>query len=341
MALLVQLDVRFPDDLGVGVEVDTDIYVEVWEDGGSSPNATRTLGTDHYANVVKATDSGGVYYYTFVDVVNYVHGTITARWFAKSGGITITPYPTVLTAEYPQSNELSGASLKEYVLNMLGYPSVTVELTSSNFTTAINETLSVYNRWCARELPGAVSLVSGQYAYPLPGVSSRGVTDVTFVRKDQLALTAFPFFGREFPIWPQIQFDEFVLAQSHWETVRRMASVDPDWEWQVQNSTLYITLGGPSGSQDPSLYDVHYRYRQDVSLTQVPLSHHSWFRRYCLAVCKEILGRARGKWSGTVPSPGGNLTLDAASLLEEARAERASLDEEIRRFAPVVPMVWG
>ena len=339
MALMVQLDVRFPDDTNVGVTVDSDLFVEIWEDGGGTPTATRTLGTDHYTSIVQATDSGGVYYYTFVDVANYIQGTITAKWFAKSGGITVLPYPTVLTAEYPSDVGLDGPKIKEYVLNMLGYPSVVVELTSSQFTTIINETLAVYNRWCARELSGTVEMVGGQYAYPLPGVTSRGVTDVVFVRKDQLALTAFPFFGREFPIWPQIQFDEFVLAQSHWETVRRMASVDPDWDWQVNNGTLYITLGGPSGSQDPSLYNVCYRYRQDVSLTQVPISHHSWFRRYCLAVAKEILGRARGKWSGTVPSPGGNLTLDSAALLDESKAERAALDEDIRAFAPVNPIL--
>jgi len=342
MALPVLLDIRFVnDDTGLGDVVDQDLSVQIFQAGAVTVTETRALGTDSSVSIVQGSDAQGTFYYTYIDASNYVQGRITAKWYANQLGIQVDPFPTVLTAEYPIASGVNSDSIRQYVFNMLGFPSVAVELTSGQLATCMNEALTVYNRWCARELSDTVVLSAGIFAYPLPGVGSRGVADVQFVRKQQLNLTSFPFFGREFPIWPQIQFDEFVLSQSHWETVRRQASVEPEWTWRVENGTLYISLGGPSGSQDPSLYDVSYRYYADVAIDQIPVSHHAWFRQYALAVAKEILGRTRGKWSGTVPSPGGTLTLDAAQLLDESRQDRQRLEDDLRSLAPAVPPVWG
>ena len=95
------------------------------------------------------------------------------------------------------------------------------------------------------------------------------------------------------------------------------------------------------GSQDASLYTVCYKYYQDISINQIPVSHQSWFRQYSLAVAKEILGRIRGKWSGTVPSPGGTLTLDSSQLLQEAQAEKEKLEADIRGMSPSQPPMMG
>ncbi len=49
-----------------------------------------------------------------------------------------------------------------------------------------------------------------------------------------------------------------------------------------------------------------------------------WVRQYMLALCKEILGRVRGKFK-TVPIPGNDLTLDGDSLIQEGREEQKEL----------------
>ncbi len=49
-----------------------------------------------------------------------------------------------------------------------------------------------------------------------------------------------------------------------------------------------------------------------------------WVRQYCLALCKEILGRVRGKFK-TVPIPGNDLTLDGENLVTEGRDEQDKL----------------
>jgi hypothetical protein len=54
-----------------------------------------------------------------------------------------------------------------------------------------------------------------------------------------------------------------------------------------------------------------------------------WIRRFALAICKEMLGQIRGKFS-TVPIPGENVTLNADALLSQAKEEMAALREEMK-----------
>ena len=54
-----------------------------------------------------------------------------------------------------------------------------------------------------------------------------------------------------------------------------------------------------------------------------------WIRRFCLSLCKEILGQIRSKF-GSVPVPGDNITLNGTALITEAKAEQDKLREELK-----------
>ena len=54
-----------------------------------------------------------------------------------------------------------------------------------------------------------------------------------------------------------------------------------------------------------------------------------WIYRYAAALAKEMLAYVRGKYQ-TVPVPGSEATLNQADLLTDARAEKASLLEQLR-----------
>ncbi len=56
-----------------------------------------------------------------------------------------------------------------------------------------------------------------------------------------------------------------------------------------------------------------------------------WIFEYTLALCKEMLGYVRGKYS-TVPIPDQNMTLNQADLLTAATAEKQALIERIRAY---------
>ena len=56
-----------------------------------------------------------------------------------------------------------------------------------------------------------------------------------------------------------------------------------------------------------------------------------WIFEYTLAICKEILGYVRGKYS-TVPIPNAEMTLNQAELLGAATAEKTALLERLRTY---------
>jgi hypothetical protein len=56
-----------------------------------------------------------------------------------------------------------------------------------------------------------------------------------------------------------------------------------------------------------------------------------WIRKYALAVCKEMLGQIRGKFT-TLPIPGESVTLNYAELLTQAKEEQTQLKDKLREI---------
>ena len=53
-----------------------------------------------------------------------------------------------------------------------------------------------------------------------------------------------------------------------------------------------------------------------------------WIRKYALALCKEMLGQIRGKFT-TIPIPGESVTLNHADLLSQAKEEQQTLKDKL------------
>jgi len=56
-----------------------------------------------------------------------------------------------------------------------------------------------------------------------------------------------------------------------------------------------------------------------------------WTRQYTLALCKELLGLVRSKFS-SVPIPGGELQLNGADLISQSKEEREKLTTQLREL---------
>ena len=56
-----------------------------------------------------------------------------------------------------------------------------------------------------------------------------------------------------------------------------------------------------------------------------------WIRKYCLALCKEMLGQIRGKFT-TMPIPGESVTLNHSELLAQAKEEHHALKDKLREM---------
>lgn len=58
----------------------------------------------------------------------------------------------------------------------------------------------------------------------------------------------------------------------------------------------------------------------------------SWIRKYLTALAKESLGNIRGKFSGAIPIPNSELTMDYSHFFSEAQSEKESLITELSEF---------
>ena len=56
-----------------------------------------------------------------------------------------------------------------------------------------------------------------------------------------------------------------------------------------------------------------------------------WIRKYALALCKEMLGQIRGKFT-TIPIPGESVTLNHSELLSQAKEEQTQLRDKLREM---------
>ena len=56
-----------------------------------------------------------------------------------------------------------------------------------------------------------------------------------------------------------------------------------------------------------------------------------WIRKYALALCKEMLGQIRGKFT-QIPIPGDNVTLNHSELLSQAQKEQDDLKDKLREM---------
>jgi len=56
-----------------------------------------------------------------------------------------------------------------------------------------------------------------------------------------------------------------------------------------------------------------------------------WIRKYALALCKEMLGQIRGKFT-TMPIPGESVTLNHSELLSQAKEEQQQLKDKLREI---------
>ncbi len=57
-----------------------------------------------------------------------------------------------------------------------------------------------------------------------------------------------------------------------------------------------------------------------------------WIRRYALALSKGMLGQIRGKFGGSIPIPGDNITLNSSDLLSQAATEKTALVDELKKI---------
>jgi len=120
------------------------------------------------------------------------------------------------------------------------------------------------------------------------------------IKNNQLRLFPIPSSLSPSKIWV-----EFVIPSDAW----------------IESASSKIGIGGVNNMSNIPFQNLPYKYINAIG--------KQWIRRYSLALCREMLGYIRSKFS-TIPIPGNDITLDGSGLVTQAKEELTALREELK-----------
>jgi len=261
--------------------------------------------------------------------------------FGIYGGIELTEYEPEGEINAPQLNRLSTEDateftefetvIKDYIIGMLGYPVVRVELTDFQLKSCVQEGINKLNYhsplWTLQYASFDAS--AGQNIYELPLFMLHNLENV-YYRKTLLTIAAqagtleMDFFIKYFQdnfLFGNMRVGEFYLMQQTLEMYRKILGGDGGFNI-IGGKYIQIT---PAPAMTPERVILEFRA---INSNTIQPAYLNWMQRYSLAVAKGVLGQIRGKFV-TVPSPAGGAQLNGQALLAESEKEKAALIEEL------------
>ena len=223
---------------------------------------------------------------------------------------------------------------RNWVWRMLGYPLVRVELTEEHVSDAIEMAVERYEEFRVPEQTYYYLPVhTGQQLIELPvWMNKKEVMDVVYSPHADL-FSQLTGAGESFYLTYYLQntggtfLSDFYVAMAYKETLEMTLGIGPQYELFTQKNADgewrdYIRL-----SPKPSVsLQIGVLYNRPMTEEEVDSS--DWIRKYALTWAKEQLGRIRSKYA-SVPGPTGEMQLDGQQLIQEAKEERAALDESV------------
>lgn len=110
-------------------------------------------------------------------------------------------------------------------------------------------------------------------------------------------------------------------------------SVSPEKFWfrfTVENDGGAFATGSYDSGVD-GVNNMNTMPMENIPFDKINSIGQQWIRRFALALSKETLGQVRGKFGGSVPIPGDNVSLNASDLLSQASTEQQALREELNK----------
>jgi hypothetical protein len=310
---------------GKAQAVDNDLVLRLFNLGDNNQIFSDITFLSNPA-INKKVSGGGVYYFVRINPELF-DGSVEAKWFAKIKNVSFDPYPQISVHNATKTSEriLLASEILHWILRKLGWPKVSVELTEEQIAECIDDVLTEYNRFLPKLKYGNITLVGGQNYYKIPECG-RGILDVQFRKKEGNPVVSDPLFGRDYPRGSRIDFDNYVLSTSFFETLLKKTGQEPIWRWEPSDPlTLFINTGDYSRT----FYKVSYCYVVDNRLEEINPSYHDLFKRMALTRAKMVLGEVREKFGNSIITPSGNVNINGDKLKTEAFEAWEKLREEL------------
>ena len=220
--------------------------------------------------------------------------------------------------------------VRAWILRKLGGCNVAVELSPQQVDDAIYDSLDKMNQYMSKPVPNVLANQENAVTIPL-GENARGVIMVKgLIPRDYRIYGQINIFEILYRmVFPRLPLGDWYMLKSFYEMYLDTRGVDFDWYEDESTKTLYVDCtSGP--------YDIFYVVAEDLSVDDMPSlkkAYTKMFRDYALAEAKITLGRIRGKYGASIPVPGGTLTTDASSLLQEGEATKLDIEERLDKIA--------
>lgn len=237
--------------------------------------------------------------------------------------------------------------LKDYIMDTLGYPLQTVELTDSQLEDCIDDATQLYTKWAS--LPekyitmplssyqtgddgndegidlsdynvACVDSVDGHDSFGMFGADGLwGLSNC------MLATGTYPFMGRSFG---GTSFEGFTTYQAAYEfcaMAKRITAQEFSFNFNPQSQMLTLI---PKPVNDEKYSDMIVVFKCECVPEDSVLYGNNFVKRLAVAYAKCRLGTIRSKFSGV--SFGGGITVNSA-IGEEGKAEIQDLIERIKK----------
>lgn len=234
---------------------------------------------------------------------------------------------------------LTYEDLKQQILVSFGGPSQCVELTDLQISVIVKMT----RRWWVSYVGGVQKLQgfyygSEQATLQLP-LEVEEVVDVFFQNRLPLQFDYPELFDTAVP-WPgafstiiggptisaslgNMPYSGLLQSLQAIEQSRKILSADRDYEFDKRTKILTLYPRAAEAGR------VLVKYLGNAfELEELTADEAQIFFEWAKAEAMEILGRLRSKYS-SFPVPGGERTLDGATLLEDSKAEKERLRKEV------------
>ncbi len=102
------------------------------------------------------------------------------------------------------------------------------------------------------------------------------------------------------------------------------------FRFTVETGNEAFTTGSYDSGVD-GINNMNTMPMENIPFDKINSIGQQWIRRFALALSKETLGQVRGKFGGSIPIPGDNVSLNASDLLSQASSEQQALREELNK----------
>jgi hypothetical protein len=228
----------------------------------------------------------------------------------------------------------------DYVKTNLGDGMIDVELDPKHYQTALERAINRYRQRSSNAVEESyafLDLQMNQNKYILPNeiINVREISRATVgSRSDGQGGTLFEPFNLAYTNTYLLRagaaggLATYYAFASYQELVGKMFGSFIQHHYDNATKTLTITQRPRVDTERVLLHTDNFR--PDITLMK-DIYSKPWIRDYALAVCKIMLGEARGKFN-TIAGPQGGTSLNGETLRQDGMAMMEKLDQEINNF---------